>query len=72
MSKQIITDALDEIFNEDSFKEIEFREEIRGDSETEYWNNKLFVCDDTDTVNKVIKNYLTNKGLNVITVSPTG
>lgn len=72
MQKQIIIDALDEIFNEKSFKEIEFREEIGDGFETEYWHNRLFVCDETDKVNEVIKNYLTNKGVNVITVSPTG
>ncbi len=72
MQKQIITDALDEIFNEKSFKRIKLRERTTDISDISYRNNMLFVCDDTDKVNEVIKNYLTNKGLSVITVSPTG
>lgn len=72
MQKQIITDALDEIFNEKSFKRIELRERATDISEISYCNNKLFVCDDTDKANENIKNYLKNKGFNVITVSPTG
>ena len=65
MQKQIITDALDEIFNEKSFKRIKLRERTTDISDISYRNNMLFVCDDTDKVNEVIKNYLTNKGLSV-------
>lgn len=72
MQKQVITDALDEIFNEKSLKRIELREKTADISKISYHNNMLFVCDDTDKANEDIKNYLSIKGLNVITVSPTG
>ncbi len=40
--------------------------------EIDFFNNRLFVCENTEEANEVIKKFLAEKGINVFTVSPNG
>ena len=40
--------------------------------EIDFLNNRLFVCENTEEANEVIKKFLAEKGINVFTVSPNG
>lgn len=41
-------------------------------SEIDFFNNRLFVCVNTEEANEVIKKFLAEKGIDVFTVSPNG